>query len=233
VIIDPKTGTIIRDYENQEEGEGSEIHFSPDGDQLIDGSWNGVLTIRRRKDGAILRRQQVPGESISRVSHDLARSLWLVEHSPKVRQGENVPRPAYVSVHRWPLAEDNAQTFCFGMHIESAQLSPDGTRFCFIQKWDERRMHIARVSDGQIIASSPPIEGGGTGSELAWSIDGRYIGAVCRGAFVFLRTSDLAVIGRMAVQYPSSVSFIPGGEDVVLGSWKTSVIVKCEVVMDQ
>jgi len=99
VILDPKSGSVTRDFNNQKEGEGSGVYFSSDGNELIDGSWDGFITIRHTNDGAIVMRQQHKGEMISNVSHDLARRLWLVQHSPKVRQGENWPQPGYLSLH--------------------------------------------------------------------------------------------------------------------------------------
>jgi WD40 repeat protein len=226
VVIDPHSGEVLHDHLNQKEGEGCGLCFSPDGNGLVDGSWNGVLTHRRVRDGAILSRKHFPGEMITRVTHDRSRQIWLVEHSPKVRAGENIPPPAYLSIWHWPFLPGTARTIAFGRHIQSATLSPDGSRFCFIEKWDERRVHIARLSDGQVLASGIPLEAGGTGNELAWSDDGRHVAAVSGGAFEFFRASDLAVVGRVPSQYPASMAFLPGGEEIVLGSWDTTTIVK-------
>jgi len=226
VVIDPRSGEVLHDHMNQKEGEGSGVCFSPDGNGLVDGSWKGALTIRRARDSAILSREQFPGEMISRVTHDQSRRTWLVEHSPTVRPGENRPRPGYLSLRQWPFSPATTRTFSFGMHIQSGTLSPDGSRFCFIQKWDERRLHIAQASDGQVLTSSIQLEAGGTGSELAWSVDGRHVATVSDGVFVFFRASDLAVVGRVPCQYPSSMAFLPGGEEMVLGSWNTTTIMK-------
>jgi hypothetical protein len=117
----------------------------------------------------------------------------------------------------------DAQAFAFNMHIKTAEISPDGTRLCFFQKESDRRVHIARLSDGQIIASSPIIDQGGTGSELAWSADCKSIVAVAKGGFVFMRADDLVVKGTRPMEYPSSAVFMQNGGELVLGSWKTSV----------
>jgi WD40 repeat protein len=226
VVIDPRSGEVLHDHMNEKEGEGSGVCFSPDGNGLVDGSWKGALTIRRARDSAILSREQFPGEMISRVTHNQSRRTWLVEHSPTVRPGENRPPPGYLSLRQWPFSPETTRTFSFGMHIQSATLSPDGSRFCFIQKWDERRLHIAQASDGQVLTSSIPLEAGGTGSELAWSVDGRHVATVSDGVFLFFRAADLANVGRVACQYPSSMAFLPGGEEMVLGSWNTTTIVK-------
>ena len=69
VILDLATGDVMRDFKNQKEGEGSEVFFSPDGQELVDGSWNGVISIRKlRGTGASI--NQFPNEMIDRISHD-------------------------------------------------------------------------------------------------------------------------------------------------------------------
>ena len=226
VVIDPRSGKVLHDHNNQKEGEGSGVSFSPDGTWLVDGSWDGDLTIRHALDRTVISRDHFAGEMITRVTHDQSRSTWLVEHSPRVRPGENMPPPDYVSVRQWPFSPQTTRTLSFGLHIQSATLSPDGSRFCYFQKWDERRVHIAQTSDGQVLTSSIPLEQGGTGSELAWSADGRYVAAVSDRMFVLFRSSDLAIVGQIPCQYPSSMAFLPNGEDIVLGSWKTTIITK-------
>ena len=65
VIIDPEDGIILCDFRNFQDGEGSNIRSSPCGDFLIDGSWNGRLSVRRVDSGKIEFVQEFPGEMIS------------------------------------------------------------------------------------------------------------------------------------------------------------------------
>lgn len=231
VTINPGTGDIMADFKNQREGEGCGVSFSPDGNALIDGSWAGQLTVRDSTDGEITFRQSYDGDMLSRISHDRERRRWLVEHSPKVKPDENQTSPAYLSFHDWPFSAGEAHIFSFDMHIETAQISPDGTRFCFFQKWNDRRVHVARVSDGQIIASSAPMTGGGTGSDLAWSSDSKHIAAVADGQFVFMKASDLTITGAKTMDYPSSALFTQNDSELILGSWNTSVSARCDQLM--
>lgn len=233
VVVDPCNGQVLHDHENQKDGEGCGVRFAPGGEALVDGSWDGALTVRRARDNVILDRKLFPGEMIRRITHDAGRRIWLVEHSPKVRPGESMPAPGYVSLCHWPFSPQTTRKISFERHIESATLSPDGTRFCFLQSRGEPRLHVARTSDGQVLASGAPLELGGTGSELAWSDDGQYVGAVSEGAFLFHRASDLAVVGRAASEYPSSMAFIPGGEQLALGSWDTSAVAPLRDVLGE
>ena len=231
IIVDPYSGAVVHDHRNQKEGEGSGVCFSPDGAFVVDGSWNGILTIRSTCDGAVVSREHFPGDMITRVTHDQNRSTWLVEHSPRVRPGENAPLPEYVSVRRWPFSPETTRTFSFGVHMQAATLSPDGSRICYIQKWDERRVHVAQTSDGQILTSSKPIENGGAGSKLAWSADGRYVAAASTGMFLIFRTSDLEIVGQFACQYPSSMAFLSNEQEIAFGSWNTSTVVKLSDIL--
>jgi len=223
VLIDPNSGEVLFDHLNQKEGEGSAVRFSPDGDQLVDGSWNGGVTVRSAFEKTILLQHRYPGERIGRVTHDQTGRTWLIEHSPKASAGKQMPEPGYVSVWSWPLSQGYARKFGFGIHFESATISPDGRFFCFIQKWDPRRLRIARIDDGAIIASSRPIEAGGTGSALAWSSDCKFVGVVTNDRFEFYRATDLAFVGQRECQYPSSLAFAPDQTTAMLGTWKKTI----------
>jgi dipeptidyl aminopeptidase/acylaminoacyl peptidase len=82
VILDLATGDVMRDYTNQKEGEGSEAFFSPDGQELVDGSWNGLISIRKLS-GPGVSTKQFPGEMIDRISHDSHKRSWLIQHRKK------------------------------------------------------------------------------------------------------------------------------------------------------
>ena len=45
-VLDAKTGKIVFDHMNKSEGEGSNLLFTHDCKSIIDGSWEGVLTVR-------------------------------------------------------------------------------------------------------------------------------------------------------------------------------------------
>jgi hypothetical protein len=225
VILEPQSGGVLFDHENQREGEGGNLAFAPGGRELVDGSWAGDLTVRNARDGLVRSRERFPHEMITRVSHDHSRRIWLVEHSPKSQTASLPPAPAYVTVSPWPFSAETTRYFRFGVHLCSATSSPDGSRFCFIEKRGDQRVCIARTSDGSIIASSAPTESGGTGSELAWSDDGRYIASVQARQFVLLDAADLSVIGGVPCQYPSDITFLQATNELVLGSWNTSSIV--------
>ena len=222
VILDPRSGEALFDHKNQKEGEGSNPLFSPNGDELVDGSWQGLLTVRSVREGVLQGRESFPGEMIGRVSHDRSRRTWLIEHSLKAN-GDLPPPPGYVSLRAWPFNSATSKVFRFDFNFQSATLSPDASRFCFIESSDARRIFVAKTSDGSIVASSASTEGGGTGSELAWSDDSRYLASVQSRKFVLYNASDLSVVGAVPCQYPSAIAFLPNNK-LLLGSWSASAI---------
>jgi hypothetical protein len=233
LILDSVSGAILYDYKNQKEGEGSEVFFSPDHDKLIDASWNGIITVRGLCDHTIIKQQPFPGEMIIRISHDFRRRTWLFEHHPKVRPGEDWPLPPYLTLLKWPVGERKAKVLNTDADIiSSSTLAPDATRICYVctRRRQGTWIKIARGSDGEIVASSDEIKIGGTGSELAWSYDGTYIGSVQSRQFVFYRASNLSTAGHVPCTYPSSICFLPRSNNVVLGSWNASALVGLDAI---
>ena len=228
IVMEPRSGDVLHNFDNRGEGEGCGPLFSPDGAELVDGSWNGVLTHRSAHDGTIISRMHFPGEMISRLSHDRLRHLWLFEHKPKVKAGENMPAPGYVSLRTWPFSSSKVLNLSFGMHFEAATLSPEGTRIAFIEKTVERRLTVARVTDGQILAVSAPlaVSGSATGDAIAWTNDGCGLLAVSKDQFLAFEARSLTQTGHWPSLYPASIAPIPGGTDVVFGAWKGSRLVK-------
>ncbi len=230
LLLDPLTGSISRDCKNQKDGEGCQVLFSPDGDALIDGSWGGVLTERRVADGAIRSREENLGEQVSSISHDRSRRIWLVLHSPKSRHPQQRLPPSYLTVRRWPSLTTKTHQISFGLLIKSMKLSPDGERVCFAEWHGEQRIYVARVSDGQILARSTISTSAYRLDGLSWSTDGRHIGWTDDKIFIFFRADGLTVVGSQAVastkndDRPASITFLPGGEKVALGTVRTTRI---------
>lgn len=234
LLLNSSTGDVLHDYENQNEGEGGEVLFSPDDTNLVDASWQGGISVRKLFQNAIVAQLSFPGEMINRISHDFARRTWLFEHHPKVRPGENWPRPPYLTLLKWPIGVHKAKVLTLDLDIiKSTTLSPDASRICYVST--RRRVgtwiKISDASDGEVLASSDETKIGGTGSELAWSRDGEYVGSVQSRRFVFYRASDLTVIGEVACTYPSSICFLPGTDGIVLGSWNSSALVTLEDIV--
>lgn len=226
VILDTHSGAIIHDYRNDAEGEGCECHFSNDGHLLCDGSWSGAITTRYRNGGRIAHRDISEAHRVTRLSHDRDRSLWLAQFSALHIEGQLHRARDQVRMSGWPDAAETGRVIAFDGQMASSTISPDGARFCYIEKnRKDRVIRVIRLSDGTECANSQTFETGGTGTDLTWSPDGKIIGALGRRAFLFFRADDLALLHRIECRYPSAIAFIPGTSAAVLGSWEKTKLV--------
>ncbi|MBL8576290.1 MAG: WD40 repeat domain-containing protein [Mesorhizobium sp.] len=166
-IIDPVSGEIAHDFENDSDGEGCAVRFSPDGRELVDGSWCGDLIVRSTS-GHAGKRLSFPDGLITDVVHDLSRTVWLVLHQPRVVGDADELPPSYVTIWHWPFSGAPVRRINLKSVVDAICLSPDGNLMAFVEGFEESRAHIARVADGQIIASSELIGRRFLGSKLAW-----------------------------------------------------------------
>jgi hypothetical protein len=210
------------------EGEGCEIQFGSE-EALVDGSWNGFLTVRTVSDGKMVHREIHDAEMVSRITRSRDRRFWLVEHNPIVREGENWPKPRYMALHQWPFGSQD-RTIRPDRPLSTMTLSPDVDRFCAIERGRRNRIVVGDTETGSVIAVGSPIELGGTGHDLVWSNDGQLIVSVQEGAFAFYRATDLKSIARVECEYPASIAFRPLHDDVLLGSWDASTLLSMEAI---
>jgi WD40 repeat protein len=228
------TGELLCDHKNQKEGEGSKVSFSPDGELLIDASWDGTITVRKAFEPTIVSREENPGEHVSVISHDANRSKWLFRHQIKLQEPKKHLDPTRLILRDWPFEDGVFQRYCYDdVILWSAALSPDATRICVIaqnQKSGRLELQIIRAINGKIVASVP-IEQIIVG-EIAWLVGGGMIGLELgykeKSRFVFYRSSDLSMIGEVPCQYPSSICFLGNSDQVVLGSWQFSRLARLE-----
>jgi hypothetical protein len=208
--------------------------FSPDGGTLAVKSTSGRIVIIEPRSGEVLldHRNQKDGEGgevqFSPEGDMLVDGSWgggltvrqAMDASIQSREqfpGEMIRRVTHDEDRRNWLFE------------HSPKFRPEQTSrprsYAVLRNWPFRP-----VSDGAVVASSEPFDHGGTGNEIAWSTDGRHIASVQARKFVFYRASDLAVEGEVVSQYPASISFRAGAQEVALGSWNTSAIVPLSAV---
>lgn len=209
--MESSSGDVLHDHANDAEGEGCEIAFSPQGDCLVDGAWQGVLTVRRALGGGIVHRERFRREMISRISHDRGRGAWLVEHTPVVAPGAETPAPAYLSLRRWPFARGpwpfrrTPRRLTPGGDIQKATLSPDGTLVALVDRREPHRVRVVRASDAGVVGTSAPYADGGTGGDQV---------------FLILDVPHLRLLASVPFDDPSSVAFLAGGDALVLGGWQ-------------
>jgi hypothetical protein len=226
VVLDAKSGELIHDHKSQKEGEGCQIHFTPDADELIDGSWKDILTVRDAKRGTVRQIERFPGESTARISHDGTRRCWLIEHNPRATPPERAGttgRDGYVRFREWPFDLHDERVFRFPFYVLGATLAPGGKVFCFANLLAPTYLYLASSSDGSIVKQSESLEQ--RPRDMVWSLDGEIIATVQFGKFVFYRASDLSVAAEVLATYPEFIAFRPGTEEVALCAWNQTVLV--------
>jgi WD40 repeat protein len=235
-LLRTNSGELRLDLKNHLDGEGCEVHFSPDGREIIDGSWKGSLIARNCRTGTLKFRAEFAFEMIERIATDAQRKTWLFLHHPKQNPDlppSSKPTKAYIGVREWPFSATEHIHRPIE-HIGQVALHPNGETYCYSQVLPTHHLCVANTATHATVSKSHPIEDDRI-RDLAWSWEGEIIAAVQRHAgFVFYRSSDLAVIGMVPAKYASSVAFRPGSDEVALGTWNETAIVQLkDILLDE
>jgi hypothetical protein len=224
VVLNATTGETEFDFKNQSEGEGSNVCFSLSGDQLVDGSWGGRLTVRSRFSGEVCFRTQFPGEMITRIHRPQAGQFLISEHQPKATRSDQPPADCYFLRWSWPLGSAEPQrlplTFPF---VASSATSDSGRAMGVVYGAPPHRM-VVFDTDSRSIRWMQEVRIGGSGSSLRWSACGRFIGAVQKDRIAVYRSDDGALMGYRLIHYPSDVDFSPNRSRIAYGSWQTGFV---------
>lgn len=226
-VVDSATGSLVSDFGNHTEGEGSSVHFSSDGGSLVDGSWGGVLTVRRCSDGAIIFRRSDPGTMVTAISRDLQRGKWLIQYDRKVPEGQAGPLPSYFRLFEWPFKGDSGRIYECGVRASTSALSPDGSKVAFVFGYRERRIRVVDIASGLVSVTSDILSRGGMFKDIAWSVDGNRLVSLDAEGFSIYRSHDLVMIGSIAAEYPTCALFMGSGGQLLLAT--TSVTRSYEV----
>ena len=95
VTLATDTGQVCLDFENDLDGEGSNLLFSQCGRFIVDGSWEGVFTVREASSGAVQFRREHRNEMLPQIHSARQGSAWIVEHSPKATTDDQPPADNY------------------------------------------------------------------------------------------------------------------------------------------
>lgn len=224
VILDARSGEVVRDYKNLFDGEGSNIVFSRDGECLVDGSWRGRLTIRRTDSDKTECVHEEPDGMIQAVHANDQGDKWLVRYS--IKQTTENSRPSHhVAIYNWPLQNRSSQPLLTDApHIVSSALSPCGHHLAVAHAGVPSKVAVYGIADTSCVAEVM-IPSFGAGLSLAWSRDGSMIGLAQSDRFVFHAWPGLKVVAEVIWRFPCSVDFSPDGMFVALGSWETGMVV--------
>jgi hypothetical protein len=203
--------------------EGASIHFSPCGDFLVDGSWDGHIRVRGARDLSVEAQYSFDNEMIQEVAFDEASTHWLFVHQPKQDAPNQAP---YLTLWTWPLKAPSSRIVLDFDTVFSAALAPNGRHiavvgFSRITKVQELRL---LTLSGQVVASVP-VASGGTGSKTRWSRHSDMLATIVAQGLAFFEPPTLRAVGHIADRYPSDVAFLNTSTEVVVGSWNGGRII--------
>jgi hypothetical protein len=224
VVLHTASGEIECDFRNQAEGEGSNVLYTPSGEQVIDGSWGGLLTVRSRHSCEIHFQTRFQGEQVSRIHQPGDARFLISEHHPRATAYDKPPADCYFLRWLWPVgnAEPSRMPFTFPF-VSASALSHSGRCLAVVYGAPQDRMVLLELDSGAI-RWTQAVQIGGTGSMLRWSSCDRFIGAVQKDQISIYQSEDGARIRCHPIQYPSDIDFSPDASLVALGSWREGSI---------
>ena len=226
-VVDAASGDVIVNFRNKKDGEGSGPAWSPCGQYLADGGWNGRLQVRLAATGEVVFAHEHPGEMLRGVTAIDGGQRLLVLHGVKsVEEGETRP-PDYVAVWDWPLQAAAGRIVVSLPGLSSIAASLDGHYLAALHRVDGgEHLSVFALADGQRLASRPVGQGGGTGNALCWSPDGKTVARIGKGKLEFYGWPDLALLQELPFTYPCALAFLPGTQLAAIGSWEKGVLME-------
>ena len=230
VIVEVRSGRTRVDFNNDGDGEGSNLLYSPCGEFIVDGTWAGRLNVRRASSGAREFVQDFQGEMIRSVHSCDGGRRWIIAHGLKATADDRPPPPDYYSVWDWPFRTRGHTLLPERIPFSHASaLSNDGNLLAVVHGAPPDTLSVFQLSDGARVGTTD-VQAGGTGSTLCWSPDSRLIASVQDGEVVFYAWPGLATMHKLALAYPCDVAFSARGGRLALGSWEAGWVLAAEAI---
>lgn len=221
VVLSVADGARLAGHRPSHQDEGAPLHFSSDDRHLVEGSWSGEIRVRHADDLSVASMFPFPGEMIRGVSTDGAARSWLFVHQPRFAEG--VPeRPASLTWWSWPLREPVRRIACDFDILDAAALAPSGDCIAVVgfSRASQRREMRLLTPAGDVMASTPIPDQGGTGGLVRWSGDSTRVATLVKDGILVLAVPGLAQVACLQARYASDIAFLSPGPEVVVGTWE-------------
>lgn len=224
MTFDTLTGQRGVDFQNHQEGEGSNVCFSNSGEELIDGSRHGLVSVRSALTGEVLSQRYFEGEMICRVLHPASRSFFITEHHPKARTSNLPPENGYFVRWDWPFGNSEPQVLPFSFRfLNGSALSPCGTMMVVTHGAPPREMEAISVGNGERCWKKK-VDLGGSGNTLRWSHCGKFIAAVQKGRVAIYAADSGSYLGSRHFNFPASIDFSRDGNLIAFADWEQGLV---------
>jgi hypothetical protein len=235
-VVDSSSGKVLYDFRNRKDGEGCNLHFSPCGKFIVDGTWEGRLLVRAAATGKIEFERTFSHEMMNGVFAVNGGTSFLVRHSPIFRDDdEDVDAkvlPPYFTRWKWPFDAKPVSTVQLPdeLFFESA-VSPDGQLFAFKSSLVPKKpsIDILALSNGKRVASIPHLREERI-KQLNWSADGNYLAVVKATSVVIYHAGKFEAVVEHGLDGASDVAFAPTADTIALGAKKATVVAWNQIV---
>lgn len=219
VVIDAVTGQTLTDCDNAREGEGARLYFTPEGDSLVDASWNGALTARHPATGTVIFRESVGG-MVTKLTTSADRTTFAYTIFKRPATDKEPPPEDSIMVRRWPFTTNRPSMIPVARRfITCISLSPSASRLAVMYGASPATLEICDVATGRILADAQ-VDLGGSPASIGWSPDETLLGCVERRGISLFQSASLLRTHFIEMPYPASVSFSPHGRLLGLASWE-------------
>jgi hypothetical protein len=205
-------------------GEGPDVLFGPDGDLLVQASWNGDMVVRSVPDGEVVNREREPGRMIEALAHSPDRRLFVYASALR---GRNEVR---VRVRQWPFdanGPDEVLRLTDG-HPSIDAMALDGPGRLAIRERD--RLSVFDSAGDRLAERDAQISG--MDGRVAWSPRGE-LAATDRSSSgrhgVTVLTADLEGLWETELPYACAVDFSNSGDLLAVGSWEAGTVVRTPI----
>jgi WD40 repeat protein len=219
VVINAVTGLTLTDCDNEREGEGATLYFTPDGDSLVDASWSGGLTARHSATGAVIFRESAGG-MVHEFSACADRATFAYTVSRPPANNTQPPPEDSIVVRRWPFTANRPSVMPVARRfISCISLSTSASRLAVVHGAPPNTLEIFDVATGRILVSAE-VELGGSGPSLGWSPDDSLLGCVERRRVSLFQSDSLLRTHIIEMPFPASIRFSALGGLLGLASWE-------------
>jgi len=218
------SGEVRKDFENDAEGEGSNLRFSDCGHFIVDGSWDGFLTVRDASTGKVHHRREYAGEMLCRIHSVRSGTVWIIEHSPKATKDDQPPADGYFTIWTWPFSDCSPSTL--GMQLPficASAASEDGLRLAVLFGAPHQDLHVYELPSARLLWRAR-VTVGGSGSELRFSLSGSFLASVQKDCIVHYCAVTGQRLEVYQLPFPSDVDYYPNTRLIALGSWQSGEI---------
>lgn len=223
ILLDAKTGRLLRDLPNQKEGEGDSALFTACSHFVASVSWSGLFSIRDSETSDLAFSQDYTDCQLTCLSTTTDRSLFVYSVGGRPRSPLGLT-PCKVALHRWPTRNPTAEQLPKEWAaICGLQVSPSGRFLALVYGTPPDTLEIYDIGRSRTVAQCA--WSGSPGCSIAWSRDEKTIVANGDDCFRMYALPKLKVVRELPAQYPCFAQFSPAEDFIALGSWKKSFVI--------